>query len=239
MGIGTVINSVAIVLGGILGLLLKNLFSENMQDGLKKSCGLSVIFIAIAGAMEGMLKVNDGILISWRSMLVVLSLTIGTFIGEIIQIENLFSSFAEWLKIKTGNNGDKNFINAFITATFTVCIGAMAIVGAIEDGLSGDYSILVTKSILDFIIIAVLASSMGKGAIFSAIPVFIFEGIITVIAKFISPILTGLAINYISLIGSILIFCVGINLIWENKIKVANMLPSLIVAIIFSYLKIL
>ena len=235
VGLGTVINSVAIVVGGFIGLLFKNLFSSSLQDGLKKACGLSVMFIAIAGAMEGMLKINNEMLVSEKSMLVVICMALGTFIGEVIGIDKLFESFGELLKNKTGNKNDDDFNNAFLTATFTFCIGSMAIVGAIEDGLKGNYSILAVKSVLDFIMVAVLASSLGKGAIYSAIPVFIYEGLITLLARFISPLMTDLAINYISLIGSILIFCVGINLVWNNIIKVANMLPSLIVALIFAY----
>ena len=238
IGIGTMINSVAIVFGGLIGIILKNIFSLSMQDGLKKACGISVMFIAIAGAMEGMLKISGGILVSEQSMLVVLCMTIGTFIGEVIGIDKIFENFGVWLKNKTGNKSDSSFINAFITASFTVCIGAMAIVGSIEDGLRADFSILAVKSILDFIIVAVLTSSLGKGAIYSAVPVFILEGSVTLLAKFISPLMTEIAINYIGLVGSILIFCVGINLIWNNIIKVANMLPSLIVAVVFAYFNI-
>ncbi len=237
IGIGTIINSVAIVIGGFVGIVLKKMFSLNMQDGLKKACGISVMFIAIAGAMEGMLKITGGVLVAEESMLVVLCMTLGTFIGEVIGIDKIFENFGIWLKDKTGNKNDSSFINAFVTASFTVCIGAMAIVGAIEDGLRGDFSILAVKSILDFIIIAVLASSLGKGAIYSAVPVFVLEGLITLLAKFISPLMTEMAINYIGLVGSILIFCVGINLIWDNKIKIANMLPSLILAVTFAYFK--
>ena len=112
----------------------------------------------------------------------------------------------------------------------------MAIVGAIQDGILNDHSTLFVKAVLDFIIILIMSSSLGKGAIFSAIPVFIFEEIITLLARLISPIMTDLAISYISLVGSTLIFCIGINLIWGKKINVANMLPSLLFAILFAYL---
>lgn len=235
IGMGTLINSIAIVVGGLIGLTLKKLFSESMQDGLKKACGISTMFIAIAGAMEGMLKIKDGALTSEKSLLIVLCMTIGTLIGEAIGIDKAFVDFGNWLKNKTGNKSDTSFVNAFLTASFTVCIGAMAIVGSIEDGIRGNISILVVKSVLDFIMIAVMASSIGKGAIYSAIPVFVFQGLVTLLVRFISPILTEMSINYISLIGSILIFCVGVNLIWDNKIKIANMLPSLVAAVVLAY----
>ena len=132
--------------------------------------------------MKGMLKIEGTKISSGRSMLVVLCLVIGTIIGELIGIEKGFEHFGEWLKKKTGNSGDTYFVTAFVTASLTVSIGAMAIVGAIQDGLTNDYSTLAVKSVLDFIIVAVMTSSMGKGAAFSAIPVFVFEGCITLLA---------------------------------------------------------
>lgn len=234
IGIGTIINCVAVVIGGLIGLFLKNLFSKNMQIGLKRACGVCVIFISISSAMEKMLKISGSELISEKSMLIIVCMTLGTFIGELINIDGRFQCFGEFLKNKTGNKGDNDFINAFLTASFTTCIGAMTIIGPLEDALRGDLTILVIKSILDFIMVAVLTSSIGKGAIYSAIPIFIFEGAITLLASFISPFINDLIINYISLIGSVLIFCVGINLIWDNIIKVANILPSIILAIIFA-----
>ena len=236
IGLGTFINTIAIILGGIAGLFTGKLFNSQQQDSLTKACGISVLFIAIAGAMQSMLQIDGQSLISGKSMLVVLCLAIGTMLGEIVGIENKFESFGQWLKEKTGNSKDKEFVNAFVTASLTVCIGAMAIVGAIQDGILGDYSTLAVKSVLDFIIIAVMTSSLGKGSAFSAIPVFFFEGIITIGARFVSPIMTELAITYVSLIGSILIFGVGVNLVWSKTVKVANMLPAILLAIIPAYL---
>ena len=123
-----------------------------------------------------------------------------------------------------------------MTASLTVSIGAMAIVGAIQDGVSNDYSTLAVKSVLDFIIIAVMTSSMGRGCVFSAIPVFVFEGAVTVLSRLIAPVMTPLAVDYLSLIGSILIFCVGVNLVWDRKIRVANMMPSMVLAVAAAYL---
>ena len=200
------------------------------------ACGISVLFIGIAGAMEGMLTINDGVISSGQAMLVTLCLALGMLIGEIIDIENYFEKFGEWLKHKTGNSGDNIFVNAFVTASLTVCIGAMAIVGAIQDGITGNWSILATKTVLDFIIIMVMTCSIGKGAIFSAIPVFVFEGLITVLASWLKPIMTDLAMDYLSLVGSILIFCVGLNLVWGKRIKVANMLPAIVFAVIAAFL---
>lgn len=236
IGLGTIMNSAAIIAGGLVGHFTGKLFKEEQHDSLNKTCGISVLFIAISGAMQGMLKIESGEIMSGKSMLVVLCLALGTIIGELMGIEKGFERFGEWLKRKTGNSGDSGFVNAFVSASLTVCIGAMAIVGAIQDGILRDCTTLAVKSVLDFIIIAVMTSSMGKGCVFSAIPVFIFEGSITLLARLISPIMTDLAIAYLSLIGSILIFCVGVNLVWGKKLRVANMLPAVLFAVLAAYL---
>ncbi len=236
IGIGTIINSICIAAGGTIGLFAGKLFKEQQQESLKRACGASVIFIAIAGAMEGMLKVNGTEIASGKSMLVAVCLALGTIIGELIGIEKGFEKFGEWLKKKSGNSKDNKFVNAFVTASLTVSIGAMAVVGAIQDGLSGDYSTLAVKSVLDFIIIAVMASAMGKGAIFSLVPVFVFEGGLTLLARLISPVMTQAAITYLSLIGSVLIFCIGVNLVWGKKFNIANMLPAMLLAVAAAYL---
>lgn len=233
---GSLINTISIITGGLIGMVVGRAFSEDQQEALTKACGISVLFIAIAGAMEGMLRVEGGQIASGKSMLVVLCLAIGTLIGELIGIEKGFVTFGEWLKIRTGNSGDAQFVNAFVTASLTVCIGAMAIVGSIQDGVTGDYSTLAVKSVLDLIIVAVMTSSLGKGAAFSAIPILLFEGSITLLAKLIAPLMTEAAIAYLSLIGSVLIFCVGLNLVFDRKLRVANMLPAVFLAAAAAYL---
>ena len=236
VGLGTIINSAAIVVGGIFGLLFGKFMKERIQDTLLKACGVCVLFIGIAGAMEGMLKISGSSLSSGRSMFIVASIALGAVIGEILNIEHGFERFGEWLKVKTGNAKDKGFVNGFVTASLTVCIGAMAVIGAIRDGISGDYSILVTKAILDTIIIMVMTCSLGKGCIFSAIPVFVFQGIITALARLIKPLMTTAALVNLSLVGSILIFCIGVNTVWDKRIKVANLLPSLVFAVAIAFL---
>lgn len=230
-GLGTIINTVAIILGGLSGHFFGKALKERHQSSLTSACDISVLFIGIAGAMQGMLTIQGGVITSGQTMLVTLCLSIGTLIEEIINIEDAFEGFGEWLKIKSGNAKDKDFVNAFVTASLTVCIGAMAIVGAIQDGIFGDWSLLATKAVLDFMIIMVMTCSLGKGCAFSAIPVLVFEGLITIFASFLKPVMTDLAMEYLSLIGSILIFCVGLNLVWGKKIRVANMLPAVVLAV--------
>ena len=237
-GLGTIINSAAIVAGGLAGHFAGRLFRREQQDAITKACGISVLFIAIAGAMQGMLSIDGGKLLSGKSMLVVLCLVLGTIAGELLGIERGFERFGEWLKKKTGNAKDQGFVHGFVTASLTVCIGAMAIMGAIQDGVSGDWSTLGAKAVLDLIIIMVMTCSMGKGCVFSAIPVFLWEGSLTLLATAIRPVMTDLAMSYLSLVGSVLIFCVGLNLIREKKIRVANLLPAVILAVIAAFLPI-
>lgn len=236
IGLGTLFNCAGILAGGLAGHLTGRLFRPEQQDALSKACGVSVVFIAIAGAMEGMLKISGASVTGGRSMLVVLCLALGTVIGELLGIERGFERFGAWLKAKTGSGGDASFVHAFVTASLAVSIGAMAIMGAIQDGLTGDCTTLAVKSVLDFIIIAVMTASLGRGCAFSAIPVFVFEGGMTLLARLLAPVMTDAAIANLSLIGSILIFCIGVNLIWGKKLRVANMLPAVLLAILAAYL---
>ncbi len=235
-GLGTIINTAAILIGGVLGALFGRFLSDSAQDTLTKVCGVSTLFIAITGALEEMLTVENGAVVSGGAMLVIICLAIGAVIGEILNIEGAFERFGEWLKIKSGNAKDKGFVNAFVTASLTVCIGAMAIVGSIQDGILGDYSILATKAILDLIIIMVMSCSLGKGAVFSAIPVAVFQGSITALAGLVRPLMTDAALGNLSLVGNVLIFCVGINLVWGKKVKVANLLPAIVAAVVAAFL---
>lgn len=176
VGLGTIINTAAILAGGVLGGLFGRFLSDSAQDTLTKVCGVSTLFIAITGALEEMLTVENGAIVSSGSMLVIICLATGAVVGELLDIEGAFERFGQWLKVKSGNAGDRGFVHAFVTASLTVCIGAMAIVGSIQDGIAGDYSILATKAILDLIIIMVMSCSLGKGAVFSAIPVAVVPG---------------------------------------------------------------
>ena len=231
---GAIINTAAIVAGGLCGHLFGKLLKERHQETLTMACGVGTLFLSVAGAMNYMLH-ND-LLPGGGSMLIIACLALGGLIGEILNIESWFERFGEWLKKKTGNAKDKQFVNGFVTASLTVCIGAMAIMGSIQDGISGDWSTLGAKSILDLVIVMVMTCSMGKGCAFSAIPVLLWEGGLTLLATVIKPILTEAALGYLSLVGSVLIFCVGVNLVWGKKIRVANLLPAVILAVIAAFL---
>ena len=238
IGLGTIINCIAIVIGGVLGLVFGNLMKERLQEILMTATALCVLFIGIAGALQEMMTVEGSSLSSGGTMMMIASFAIGSLIGELMNLEYHIERFGEWLKAKSGNSGEAGFVDAFVTASLTVCIGAMAVVGAIQDGMEGDYSILAAKAVLDLIIILIMTASMGKGCIFSAIPVGLFQGSITLLAQFIKPFMTAAALSNLSFVGSMMIFCVGANLFWDMKIRVANMLPGLIIAVLWAFLPI-
>lgn len=236
-GIGTVVNCVAVVAGGILGMIFKKALKEKTQETMIKAMGLAVIFIGAAGALGRFFDISGTENETKQIVLMVIALGLGSFLGELIDIQNKTEKFGAWLKVKTKSQSDNGFIEGFVYSSLTVCVGAMAVIGPIEDALLNNPSTLFTKAILDFVIIMVMASSLGKGTVFSAIPLAAFQGSITVLAKVIEPILSELAVTNISFIGSMLIFCVGVNLFADKQVvRVANMLPSLVFIVLFSFI---
>ena len=235
VGLGTIINTALVIAGGIVGLLFGKFISQRFQDILRSTLGVSVLFIGISGALEKMLVVTDSKVSTQGTLMMILSLVIGAIIGEIINIDGLINRFGEFLKEKSKSQGDNSFIKGFVTTSITICVGAMAVVGPINDALYGDISVLLAKSLLDCILVMIMAAAMGKGCIFSALPLALIQGFFTVIAKLVEPLLTPGALSNLSLVGSVLIFSVGVNLLWENKIKVANLLPAIIIAMAAAY----
>ena len=235
---GTLYNVLGVLIGGALGLLVGDRLSKEVQESLLKVTGVAVFTLGIAGAVQGLLRVTGSSLSSQNSMMMIASLVIGTIIGEFFKIEQRFDHFGLWLKKVTGSDKHMRFVDAFVTTSLTICVGAMAVVGSLQDGLTGDSSTLVAKAVLDLMIVLILTASKGKGALFSAIPIFLIQGSITVLARFLAPILTDTALANLSLVGSVLIMCVGINLTWGKQIRVANMLPAIVVAILCAFLNI-
>jgi uncharacterized membrane protein YqgA involved in biofilm formation len=229
-GLGTLVNALAIIAGGIVGMVFGKKIPERMQETLLKVNGTAVLFIGIGGVMSKMLTIKDGVVNTQGSMMMIGSLAIGTVVGELLDLDGWMHRFGVCLQKKTGNGSDSHFIEGFVSASLTVCIGAMAIVGAIADGIDGNHSVLFAKAVLDLIIVMVMSASLGKGCLFSFIPVVILQGSVTLLAKLIAPLITTAALNNISYVGSVLIFCVGVNLVFDSKIRVANILPAILVA---------
>lgn len=234
-GLGTVINVALLIFGGLCGLLFGKKLSERIKDTLLSVNAVAIMMLAVGGVMQNMLSLSDGKLSTGGTVMMIVSLTLGGLIGEIININALVNKFGEWLRIKSHSTGDASFVSAFVSASCTVCIGAMAVIGSINDGVSGDCSVLIAKAILDAVIICVMTASQGKGCIFSAVPVAIFQGVITIIAVFAGGFMTDLALSYLSYVGNVLIFCVGLNLIRKKQIRVANLLPSLVIAVAWGF----
>ena len=201
-----------------------------------RAVALCVLFLGVGGCLQEMLVITEGGLESGGTMMMIGSFAAGAILGELLDLEGKMERFGEWLKRKTKSDGDATFVDGFVTASLTVCIGAMAVVGSIQDGILGDYSVLLAKAILDLIIVMILTASMGKGCIFSAIPVGLFQGAVTLLARQLEPLMTEPALSNLSLTGSMLIFCVGVNSIWGKKFKVANLLPTIFVAMAWGIL---
>lgn len=230
-GLGTVVNTAAIIVGGLLGLLLKNGVAKRFEAILMQALGLATIFIGAGGVLKYMLVVENGSMSTRGSMLLIFSLVIGCILGQLLDIEAKMEILGIKLKAAVRIRNDNRFVEGFVTASLIVCVGAMAIVGAMQDGLSGDSSMLIAKSMLDFALIAILASAYGVGPIFSAIPIFVYQGAITVIAALFGEVISPALIEQLSFVGSALIFCVGVNLVREKTFRVANMLPALLIPI--------
>lgn len=236
-GLGTIINVIAVLIGSGLGLLIKSGLKKRFQDILMQACGLATIFIGISGALTGMLTIGKtGVISTQNTMLVVCSLVIGGLIGELIDIELRLDHFGEKLKAMVKAQNDNSFVDGFVTASLVICVGAMAIVGSIQDGLTGDYSMLAAKALLDLIIVMVFASSLGIGVMFSALPLGIYQGAITLCAVLIAPLLSDTLISNMSCVGSVLIFCVGYNIAFGKKIRVGNLLPAILIPVIYYFL---
>ena len=233
-GIGVLANVLGIVGGGLLGLGCGRLISERFQKAIMMACAVAVIFLGLTGTVKEMLQIGaDGgvTLVGTNCMLA--SLIGGAVIGEAIDLEDRMERFGHWLQQKTGSGGDTRFVEGFVTASLTVCIGAMAVIGSINDRLLSDPSVLFAKTVIDAVIVIIMTSALGKGCIFSAISVGIFQGIIFLLAGFLEPIMTPAALKSLSAVGNILIFCVGTNLFGLPHVRIANLLPALVIAVVW------
>jgi len=233
VGLGTVVNTVAIIIGALAGLLLKNGISERYKKILMQALGLSVLMIGVSGTLQGMFKVMDsGKLDRLYIMTMIFSLVIGSLIGETLNIEKGLDNLGKKLQ-KKFSGAEGSFAEGFVTASLVYCVGAMAIMGALEDGLLGNYSTLFAKSILDGVSAVVFSATLGIGVLFSSVPVLLYQGSITLLAGALKPLLTPEVISQISLVGSVLILGIGLDVLEIKKIKVGNMLPSIFIPIIY------
>ncbi|HZJ77076.1 MAG TPA: DUF554 domain-containing protein [Oscillospiraceae bacterium] len=223
--LGTIVNIIAIIVGGTIGTFLRKGIPEKYKIAIMQCIGLSVSIIGLSGALE-----TDNIL------LMVFSMVAGVIIGEAVKIEDRLENFGGWLENKVGNK-EGGIIRGFVTASLVYCIGAMAIMGALESGLTGSHEILFTKSLLDGVTSIIFASTLGIGVVFSGIAVFIYQGLITITATLIKPFLTEAIIREMSAVGGLLIVAISLNLMEIKKIKVGNMLPAIFIPVIYYILQ--
>ena len=229
IGLGTIANTAAVILGGGLGLLLKNGIPKRFENILMQALGLATMFIGISGVLKYMLVVENGAIATRGTMLLIFSLVIGCLVGEWANIESKMETIGVKLKALVRVKNDSRFVDGFVTTSLIICVGAMAIVGAMEDGLTGDSSMLIAKSMLDFVLVAILTAAYGIGSAFSAIPIFVYQGAITLIAALFGSVISDVLIGELSFVGNALVFCVGVNLVREKSFRVANMLPALLI----------
>lgn len=234
-GLGTLINMLAIIVGGLIGLTARNYLNQRLLDNLMVAMSACIIFIGLAGAVKESLLFDGQTLVVTNLMMMVITFIIGTVIGEIIDLDKKLEEFGAWLRVKSKNEGEGTFTQGFLAASFTVCIGAMSIIGSIKDA-TGDPSILLAKAMMDGIIVMIMTTTMGKGCIYAAIPVGIVQGLVTLLAFFIAPWLTDQALSNISLTGSIMIFLISVSLLTNKRFRIANMLPTLVVAAVWAWL---
>lgn len=227
------INVAAVILGSGAGIVIKGGMKEKTQQVLMQACGLATLFIGISGALEQMLVIDAEGVHMQGTLMLICSLVIGGFTGQCLDIESRMDMLGEKIKGVVRARNDSRFVDGFVTSALVICVGAMAVVGSIQDGLTGDYGMLLSKAVLDCIITLVFASTMGAGVLFSAVPLGIYQGMITLLAVFIAPYMTDSMISSLSLVGSVLIFGVGINLLWEKKLRVGNLLPALVVPVVY------
>ncbi len=217
--LGTLVNAGAVILGGTIGLFLKKSMPERITTIYFQAVGLFTLAIGITMVVK-----MDNILI------VVGSIALGSLIGEWINLEKKTEIFSEFLKIKL-RIGNEKFSEGLITAFLLFCIGSMTIVGAIDEGVRGSHELLFTKSFMDFFSALLLASAFGIGVVFSSVPLLIFQGLITLVALVASSFFTPAIIQGLTSVGGILLIGLGINILEIKKLRVMNMLPSLLVVV--------
>lgn len=218
--LGTSVNFVAIIVGGLAGVFFGKYFSEKLKDTVIQGIGLTILVIGLQMA----LKTNN-------ILILIISLVLGGVIGESIDIQARLNSLGKYIENKLPSKGDGRFTKAFVTTSLIYCVGAMAIVGALEDGLNGNHSILFAKSALDGITAIIFASSLGIGVIFSAVPVLVYQGSIALFATRLQGLLSEAVVVEMSAVGGLLIFGIGITMLGIKEIKVGNLLPGIFLTV--------
>ena len=233
---GTLVNCVAVIAGGSIGLIFKKGIKDSYTESVNKSLGLAILIIGLNGVISNMFSVADGKISSSGELLLVVYLVIGTLFGEMLKLEQRFNGFCTKIESKFKAGG---FASGFVNGTVLFCVGAMAIIGSINDGLRGDSSVLFVKSALDFTTAIIFGATLGFGVIFTFIPLLIYQGGITLLAGSLSGILQGDVLTQLCAVGYSIIMAIGINFIFDKKFKTLNMLPSIFLPVVYHYILVL
>ena len=221
--IATIVNTAAVVAGGLIGLLAKKGLPERISKGIMAAIGLMLICSGVKGYFDGQ-----------SSIIAVLSLALGTGLGELLRLEERLNHLGERIGARVSRSGGSRIGEGLVTATLLFCVGAMAVLGSLQSGLDGDHTTLYTKSLMDFISAILLASTYGIGVVLSAIGVLLYQGAITLLAGLLAPVMTEAAIAELSAVGSIVLVGLGLNLTGVAKLRVMNMVPSIFIAIVLA-----
>jgi hypothetical protein len=237
-GTGTIVNVIAVTIGCAIGLFFKKFITEGLQKALMSALSLATFSVGIVGVVTSSVSISDSSLSGSYTLLMILSLIIGTAIGTFINIEHKLDLFGEFCQRKlAGGSENSTFAQGFVSASLVFCVGSMAIVGSLNDGIAHDPTILFAKSALDCIIAIVFTSTLGIGTLLSVVTLIVYQGSITLLASLISPYLTNEVVSQMSFIGNVLIMGIGLNFVYEPKFKVGNMLPSVFVPFVYFIVK--
>jgi uncharacterized protein len=219
--LGTFVNAGAILAGGLIGLLLRGGIPARYSTTVMQSLSLAVVLIGLSNALK-----------SREILLLILCLSVGSVLGELLRIEDRLEKVGNWLQTRFASGGD-GFSRGFVTTSLIFCVGALAIVGSLESGLAGDHRTLFAKSLLDGIASIVFASTLGAGVVFSSVSVLVYQGAITLSASLVSRFLTPEVINEMSAVGGLLIAAIGFNMLEVKRIRVGNMLPAIFLPVVY------
>ena len=221
--LGTIVNTIAVIIGATIGMLLKKGLSDKMADTLMKGLGLCTLFLGISGSLEGQ-----------NSLILIISMVVGTLIGEGVDLDDKLSRFGKYIegKFKSEDGKTVSIAEGFVTASLLFCVGAMTIVGSLQSGLQGNHEMLFNKSMLDFVAAIIFSSSLGIGVLLSAAFVFTYQGAITLLAQWVAPFLSDVVIAEMTCVGSVIIIGLALNMLGITKLKVMNYVPAIFVPII-------
>ena len=218
--IGTLVNTLAAVVGGLLGSLLKKGIPERFADLVQTGLALCILYIGIKGSLVGT-----------NALVTILSLVLGAILGALLAIDRGIERLGAWAQGKLSKGGSR-LGEGFVTASLLFCVGSMAVVGSLQSGLTGNHETIFTKSMLDFVSAIILASTLGPGVCLSGIFVFVYQGAIVLLARWAAPVLSEYVVAEMSCAGSLLIVALGLNMLGVTKLKAANLLPAMFLPII-------